>query len=133
MGEFNKRSFVLAACLMSMFSFSVAAAAEDVASAERLARVMLPPAPAIGFDDPRSLSDFVRRSTKEKDVAVRALGLSSLGRADTNGERCLTRHEYNPYLAMLVDHLQPERRAFVLLDPKAQDLFAAGQGHAQRM
>jgi lantibiotic modifying enzyme len=96
----NKRSFVLAVWLMSMFALPVAAAAEDPSPAEILSRVMPPPTPAIGFDDPRSLSDFVRRSTKEKDVAVRALSLSNLDRADINGDRCLTRREYGLYLAM---------------------------------
>src|SRR3954447_9593739 len=96
----NKRSFVLAGWLMLMFALPVAAAAEDPSPAELLSRVMPLPTPAIGFADPRSLSDFVHRSTKEKDVAVRALGLSNLGAADINGDRCLTRHEYSLYLAM---------------------------------
>jgi len=96
----NRGSFVLAGWLMSMFALPVAAAAENPSPAEILSRVMPPPTPAIGFDDPRSRSDFVRRSTKEKDVAVRALSLSYLGRADINGDHCLTRHEYSLYLAM---------------------------------
>jgi len=96
----SKLSFVLAGWLISMSALPVAAAAEDPSPAELLSRVMPPPKPAIGFDDPSSLSDFLRRSTKEKDVAVRALSLSNLGRADINGDRCLTRHEYGLYLAM---------------------------------
>jgi lantibiotic modifying enzyme len=96
----RKLSLVLGGWLMSMFPLPVAVAAEDPSPAEILLRVMPPPTPAIGFGDPRSLSDFVRRSTKEKDVAVRALSLSNLGRADINGDRCLTRHEYGLYLAM---------------------------------
>jgi len=96
----NQRRFVLAVCLIPMGALPVAAAADDPPAAQVLARVMAPPTPAIGFDDPRSLSDFVRRSAKEKDVAVRALSLSNLGRADINGDRCLTRHEYGLYVAM---------------------------------
>ena len=83
---------------MSMFPLPVAVAAEDSSPAELLSRVMPPPTPAIGFEDRRSLTDFVRRSTKEKDVAVRALGLSNLGRADINGDHCLTHREYSLYL-----------------------------------
>jgi hypothetical protein len=85
---------------MSMFALPVAAAAEDSSPAELLSRVMPPPTSAVGFEDRRSLMDFVRRSTKEKDVAVRALGLSNLGRADINGDHCLTHREYSLYLAM---------------------------------
>lgn len=96
----NKRSFVLAVWSMSMFALPVAAAAEDPSPAEILSRVMSPPTPAIAFEDPRSLSDFVRRSTKEEDVAVRALSLSNLVRADIDGDGCLTRREYGLYLAM---------------------------------
>jgi len=83
-----------------MLALPVAAAAEDPSPAELLSRVMPPLTPAVGFEDRRSLTDFIRRSTKEKDVAVRALGLSNLGRADINGDHCLTRREYDLYLAM---------------------------------
>jgi hypothetical protein len=96
----RKLSLVVGGWLMSMLPLSVAVAAEDPSPAELLSRVMPPPTSAIGFDDSRSLSDFVRRSTKEKDVAVRALGLSNLGRADINGDHCLTHREYSLYLAM---------------------------------
>lgn len=91
---------VLGGWLMSMLPLSVAGAAEDPSPAELLSRVMPPPTPAVGFEDPRSLTDFIRRSAKERDVAVRALGLSNLGRADINGDHCLTHREYSLYLAM---------------------------------
>ena len=84
---------------MSMLPLPVAVAAEDPSPAELLSRVMPPPTPAVGFEDRRSLTDFVRRSTKEKDVAVRALALSDLGRADINGDHCLTHREHSLYLA----------------------------------
>ena len=99
-GMMRKRSLVLGGWLMSMLPLPVAAAAEDPSPAELLSRVMPPLTPAVGFEDRRSLTDFIRRSTKEKDVAVRALGLSNLGRADINGDHCLTRREYDLYLAM---------------------------------
>jgi len=95
-----KLSLVVGGWLLSMLPLPAAAAAEDQSPAELLSRVMPPPAPAVGFEDRRSLTDFIRRSTKEKDVAVRALGLSSLGRADINGDHCLTDREYGLYLAM---------------------------------
>ena len=93
-------SLVLGGWLMSMLPLSVAGAAEDPSPAELLSRLMPPPTPAVGFEDRRSLTDFIRRSTKEKDVAVRALGLANLSRADINGDHCLTHREYSLYLAM---------------------------------
>ena len=96
----RKLSLALGGWLMSMLPLSVASAAEDPSPAELLSRLMPPPTPAVGFEDRRSLADFIRRSTNEKDVAVRALGLSNLGRADINGDHCLTHREYSLYLAM---------------------------------
>src|SRR5215471_7387997 len=99
-GMMRKLSLVLGGWLISMLPFPVAVAAEDPSPAELLSRVMPPLTPAVGFEDRRSLTDFIRRSTREEDVAVRALGLSNLGRADINGDRCVTRREYDLYLAM---------------------------------
>jgi lanthionine synthetase-like protein len=96
----RKLSMVLGGWAMSMLSVPGALAAEDPSPAELLSRVMPPLRPAVGFEDRRSLTDFIRRSTREKDVAVRALGLSSLGRADINGDHCVSRREYDLYLAM---------------------------------
>ena len=95
----RKLSLVVGGWLMSMLPLSVAVAAEDPSPAEILSRVMPPPTPAVGFEDRRSLTDFIRRSTQEKDVAVRALAVSDLGRADINGDHCLTDREYSLYLA----------------------------------
>src|SRR6478736_5310619 len=96
----RRPGLVLGGWLLSMLSLPAAVAAGDPSSAEILSRVMPPPTSAVGFEDRRSLTDFIRRSTKEKDAAVRALGLSSLGRADINGDHCLTDREYGLYLAM---------------------------------
>jgi hypothetical protein len=93
-------SFVLGSWLMSTVPLSVAVAAEDPSPADVLSRVMPLPTPPIGFEDRRSLTDFIRRSRREKDVAVRALALSNLGRADIDGDHCLTAREYRLYLAM---------------------------------
>lgn len=95
----NKWGFILRGWLVSMVVSPVVVAAENPSPAEILSRVMPPPIPAVGFEDSRSLSDFVRRSRREKDVAVRALSLSSLGRADIDGDGCLTPHEYGLHLA----------------------------------
>ena len=96
----RKWGLVLGGWLMSMLPLSAAVAAEDPSPTEILSRLMPPPTPAIGFEDRGSLTDFIRRSTNEKDVAVRALSLSNLGRADINGDHCLTHREYSLYLAM---------------------------------
>src|SRR5437764_14276807 len=105
----RKWSLVLGGWLMSMLPLSVAVAAEDPSPAEILSRVMPPPTPAIGFEDPGSLTDFIRRSTKEKDVAVRGLSLSNLGRADINGDHCLTHREYSLRWQKLFSHASSGR------------------------
>ena len=115
--------------MLSMLSLPAAVAAGDPSSAEILSRVMPPPTSAVGFEDRRSLTDFIRRSTKEKDAAVRALGLSSLGRADINGDHCLTDREYGLYLAMWKRWRSSPRAEMVqAIDPEVLDTLSRQTG-----